>query len=505
MSILEVRDVSFSFGDKDLYKDVNFDLNSGEHMGLVGSNGTGKSTLLRLLQGELVPDSGTIVWQKQATIGYIDQYSQIQGKISILEYLHSAFEALYAAENRMLELYGACDEAKLLQAANLQEWLEREGFYDIEFRIQQVAEGLGLVSIGLDRSLDSLSSGQRTKTLLAKLLLQVPSVLLLDEPTNFLDVEHITWLTGYLKDFSGAYIVVSHDFEFLEKVTNCILNVEFQRIFKYHGCYTDFVRQAEERKKQQRLLYEAQQKQIEKLEKYIDSHRYRASTAKMAQSRIKTLEKMEKIEPPDVEPEPRIHFQYHPTEAVRMLQTEALQIGYEYPLLPPLTFTLQNEKLALVGFNGIGKSTLLKTLMGQIPMLGGRFFFLNQARIGYYEQDLAWSNTLMTPLEILSQHYPGTDLKKLRGALARCGIRAKHVLRPIKDLSGGEQSKVKLCLLTMSPYNVLLLDEPTNHLDDKAKASLAGAIREFPGAVILVCHEEAFYRQCTDRVFRIGE
>lgn len=508
MSLLEVKDLSHSYGDKVLYHDASFELYNGEHMGLVGQNGAGKSTLIKTLIGEVIPDDGLIKWFPKASVGHLDQYAQVDAGITVFEYLKQAYADLYRMEERLNGLYEKMAEdtsEKLInQAANLQETLEDRDFYSIESHIYRVAAGLGITAIGMDKVLEKLSGGQRAKVILAKLLLEKPEVLLLDEPTNFLDKEHVEWLSKYLTGFEGAFILVSHDFDFLDQVTTCIGDIEFGTITKYHGNYSAFLKQKGQKREEYIRQYESQKKLIERTEEYIAKNKVRASTAAMAKSRQKKLDKIERMAPPTGLTKPMIRFKSTGITAQRILEVKNLEVGYYYPLLPKLHFVLeQNQRVVITGFNGIGKSTLLKTLIGEILPISGSFEFARNVVIGYYEQDLKWEREGQTPLEIITEAFPKLSQKQTRSALSRCGVKAEHVLQPITTLSGGEQSRVKLCKLTLSPCNLLILDEPTNHLDYLAKESLQEALQDFDGTVILVSHEAAFYRDWADKVLEI--
>ncbi|RHO58328.1 ABC transporter ATP-binding protein [Eubacterium sp. AM05-23] len=508
MSLLEVKDLSHSYGDKVLYHDASFELYNGEHMGLVGQNGAGKSTLIKTLIGEVIPDDGLIKWFPKASVGHLDQYAQVDAGITVFEYLKQAYADLYRMEERLNGLYEKMAEdtsEKLInQAANLQETLEDRDFYSIESHIYRVAAGLGITAIGMDKVLEKLSGGQRAKVILAKLLLEKPEVLLLDEPTNFLDKEHVEWLSKYLTGFEGAFILVSHDFDFLDQVTTCIGDIEFGTITKYHGNYSAFLKQKGQKREEYIRQYESQKKFIERTEEYIAKNKVRASTAAMAKSRQKKLDKIERMAPPTGLTKPMIRFKSTGITAQRVLEVKDLEVGYYYPLLPKLHFVLeQNQRVVITGFNGIGKSTLLKTLIGEILPISGSFEFARNVVIGYYEQDLKWEREGQTPLEIITEAFPKLSQKQTRSALSRCGVKAEHVLQPITTLSGGEQSRVKLCKLTLSPCNLLILDEPTNHLDYLAKESLQEALQDFDGTVILVSHEAAFYRDWADKVLEI--
>jgi ATPase subunit of ABC transporter with duplicated ATPase domains len=508
MSIVSINNLTHAFGEKELYRSASFALHRGERMGVVGQNGAGKSTLIRLLLGNLIPSDGQIDWNDKLSVGHIDQYADVEGAQSIRAYLHTAFAELYAIEERLQTLYqemvnGATD-AQLRRVAQMQQALEDGGIYAVDSRVERVAAGLGLPAIGMERALHTLSGGQRTKCILAKLLLSDPDVLLLDEPTNFLDAEHIAWLSEYLAGFSGSFLIVSHDFVFLERVCNCILDIENHSMHKYSGKYSDFLRQKTQRREDYARQYSAQQREAERLEAYIAKNKARASTAKMARSRQKKLDRMERLAPPSVLPKPHIAFPPGKQLMMRVLAVDGLRVGYSAPLLPPLRFVVEDgRKIAITGFNGIGKSTFVKTLAGQLPPLGGTFRFDPAITIGYFEQDLKWPDGDRTPLEILGGEFPALTPKELRRALARCGVAAKQVTQPIASLSGGEQNKVKLCRLTLKKHNFLILDEPTNHLDAETKESLQEAIEVFPGAVLLVCHETAFFQGWIDEVLDV--
>lgn len=507
MSLLTVENLSHSFIDKKLYENAFFELHKGEHMGIVGKNGTGKSTLIKILMGKIIPDEGKIKWQPHIQIGHLDQYAEIDGNNTIWEYLKTAFANLYEIENKMNRLYQDSaltgDMDQLLQAATYQEQLEANDFYSVDSNINKIAAGLGIDAIGLNRQIQELSGGQRAKVILAKLLLERPHVLLLDEPTNFLDKEHVEWLANYLETFEGAFIVVSHDYDFLEKVSTCICDIEFGTIKKYFGKYSDFLRQKEHIRQDYIRRYNAQQKKIEKTEDYIRKN-IAGNNSKIAKGRRKQLERMERIAPPTFTHKPSIQFAEVPISSHIVLTVKDLEVGYGSALLPKLNFSIMGgQKLIITGFNGIGKSTLLKTLVGRIPAISGHFRFSDHIKMGYYEQDLNWHNGAMTPLEIISEQFPKLSVKEIRHHLARCGVKDQNVSQEIRTLSGGEQSKVKLCGLILSPCNFLILDEPTNHLDAEAKEALRNTLIQFKGSVLMVSHEENFYRDWADHIFDI--
>lgn len=508
MSLLEVTNLTVAFPDKTLYRDASFELYKGEHLGVTGQNGAGKSTLIRLLTGEAVPDSGSIRWQSGVRIGKLDQYASLDSLVSVSDYLHTAFAPLYELEARMQEYYekgaAASDEALLDKAARIQQQLLEEDFYAVDSAVARVAAGLGFSGELLSQPVGELSGGQRTKAILAKLLLEQPDVLLLDEPTNFLDREHVRWLGDYLSAFPGAFIVVSHDAGFLEQIASAILDIEFGTMRKYNGGFSQFKSQKQHLRADYIRRYDAQQKMIKETEAFIRKNIAGVNT-KIAQGRRTRLERLERLAPPGFAQKPIVQFQELPLTVHEALSVSELSVGYGSPLLPPLSFAMRSgERLVITGFNGIGKSTLLKTLMGIIPPLSGSFAFADPVRLAYYEQDLKWEYPDKTPLEIIEQTFRTLGNKEARRALARCNVRAEHVERPVSSLSGGEQSKVKLCRLLLSPFNFLILDEPTNHFDAETKQALRDALESFSGCVILVSHEEAFYRGWADRVLDIA-
>lgn len=511
MGYFEIENLTHSFGEKKIFFNTGMRILPGDKMGLTGQNGSGKSTLINILAGIINPDSGSIVKLPRVTVGYLDQHADIDRALTIREYLQMAFARLYEAERQMEQANAAMagctgDELDKLvkQSARLQQELELGGFYMVDNSIDRVAAGLGITAMGLDTPVGRLSGGQRAKVLLAKLLMEAPDVLLLDEPTNFLDRQHIEWLSKFLKSFKGAFVLVSHDPAFLTAVTNCICDIEFCIINRYTGNFASFQMQKKQRKEEYIRNYARQREEIAKLEDYIARNLVRASTSKMAKSRRTKLNKIERMERPQVLPVPTFTFTYKPVSEQVLLDVKALTVGYDRPLLGGIDMKIkQGEKVAIRGFNGIGKTTFLKTVAGLLPALGGRFAFADNAVVGYYEQDHNWSDPGSTPIQELLSAYPKLEVKDARKWLSRCGLKQEHADRKLMLLSGGEQAKVKLCRLMMSPHSLLLLDEPTNHLDANAREALKEVLSGFAGGVVLVSHEEAFYKDIVDRVYDV--
>lgn len=502
MSILTVENLNHGFGDRVLLEDVNFRLLRGEHVGLVGANGEGKSTFINIITGHQLPDDGKIEWAKDVKVGYLDQHAVLTKGLTIRDALRQAFQPLLEKNARLDEIYvelgdEATDEeqmAKLLDEMGvLQTALEHSDFYSIDTKIEEVAGGFGLTDFGLDTDVTELSGGQRTKILLAKLLLSRPDILLLDEPTNYLDTEHIVWLETYLQNYENAFILISHDIPFLNRVVNLIYHVENAHLTRYVGNYDKFQELYEVQKAHQEAAFNRQQKEIADLKDFVARNKARVATRNMAMSRQKKLDKMDKIELAAERPDPIFTFTSDRTPSRVIFEAKDLVIGYDTPLTHPLSLKLERgQKICLIGANGIGKTTLLKSLMGLIPSLSGTTQQGDFLSIGYFEQE-STRDLDRTCLEDVWEVFPHMNQAEVRAALARCGLTSKHIESRIGVLSGGEQAKVRLCKLINRPNNVLVLDEPTNHLDPQAKAALLKGLQDYSGTILMVCHEPEFY------------
>lgn len=508
MSILTVEHLSHGFGDRVIFNDVSFRLLKGEHIGLIGANGEGKSSFLNIITGKLTPDEGTIEWAKNCHVGYLDQHTSLEKGMTIRDVLKSAFSYLFDMEARMNHIcdsLGTADEnqmdALMEELGEIQDTLTIHDFYIIDAKVEEVGRALGLAEIGLDKDVTDLSGGQRTKTLLAKLLLEKPDILLLDEPTNYLDETHIEWLKRYLIDYENAFILISHDIPFLNSVINLIYHMENQELNRYVGDYDKFMEVYEAKKAQLEAAYKRQQQEISDLKDFVARNKARVSTRNMAMSRQKKLDNMDKIELAGEKPKPEFDFKKARTSGKHIFQTEDLVIGYEEPLSKPLNLSLERgQRIALVGANGIGKTTLLKSILGLIPPLDGHCHLGDYLEIGYFEQEMPPGNT-RTCIEELWEEFPGYTQFEIRLALAKCGLTTKHIESQVRVLSGGEQAKVRLCKLINRESNVLLLDEPTNHLDVDAKEELKRALKDYKGAILLICHEPEFYQDVVSDIW----
>lgn len=504
MSILEVKNLSHGFGDRAIFENVSFRLLKGEHIGLVGANGEGKSTFMSIVTGKLQPDEGKVEWSKYVTAGYLDQHAVLEKGMTVRDVLRTAFDELFKTEERINEIYmsmaeeGADVDALMEEVGELQDRLETRDFYTLDAKIDEVARALGVMDFGMDTDVTDLSGGQRTKILLAKLLLEKPDILLLDEPTNYLDAEHIAWLKRYLQEYENAFVLISHDIPFLNDVINIVYHVENQDLVRYAGDYDNFQSVYAMKKAQLEAAYERQQKEIADLQDFVNRNKARVATRNMAMSRQKKLDKMEIIELQAEKPKPEFHFKESRTPGRFIFQTKDLVIGYDRPLTKsPLNLTFErNQKVAIVGANGIGKTTLLKSLLGIIQPLEGEVETGDFIDLGYFEQEAEGSR--QTPLEAVWDAFPALNQAEVRAALAKCGLTSKHIESQIQVLSGGEQAKVRFCLLMNRENNVLVLDEPTNHLDVDAKEELKRALQAFKGSILMVCHEPKFYEGWTD-------
>lgn len=512
MSILNVENVSHGFGARTILEDVSFRLLKGEHVGLIGANGEGKTTFLDIITDKLMPDSGKIEWSSRVTVGYLDQHTILSKGKTIREVLRESFQGMFDLEAEMLGIYekmadaGDDELAKMMDdVGEIQTMLEHNGFYIIDSKIEEVANGLGLGEIGLDRDVEDLSGGQRTKVLLTKLLLQNPTILILDEPTNFLDVNHIEWLKRYLIDYENSFILVSHDIPFLNEVVNVIYHMDNATLSRYTGNYDFFLTQSELKKKQQLQAFEKQQKEVERLEDFIARNKARVATTNMAKSRQKQLDKMEMIEKPKEKLKPSFKFREARAAAKYIFEAHNLVLGYDIPLTRPLNISLERgQKIAIRGVNGLGKTTLLKTLLGILHPFSGKVMLGDYLYTGYYEQETNRYNE-NTALEEIWNEYPSLTNAEVRQALAKCGLTTEHITSQMMVLSGGESAKVRLCKLMLKDINWLVLDEPTNHLDVDAKEELKKALIKFKGTVVLVCHEPDFYEDWVTDVWNVED
>ena len=510
--ILNIKNLSHGFGDRAIFENVSFRLLKGEHIGLIGANGEGKSTFMNIITGKLIPDEGTVEWAKNVRVGYLDQHTVLEPGMTIRDVLQSAFAFLFDLEtsmNQMFEQMAEADEEEMTrlleETATIQELLEHHDFYLIDTKVEEVGRALGLTDIGLDRDVSELSGGQRTKVLMAKLLLEKPDILLLDEPTNYLDEGHIEWLKRYLNDYENAFILISHDIPFLNSVVNLIYHMENRSLDRYPGDYDHFQEVYAMKKSQLEAAYNRQQQEISELKDFVARNKARVATRNMAMARQKKLDKMDVIELAREKPKPEFHFRTARTSGKVIFETKDLVIGYDEPLSRALNIGMERgEKIALVGANGIGKTTLLKSSLGLVEPFSGSVARGDYQEIGYFEQESDQKNTT-TCIEEIWKLFPSWTQYEVRSALAKCGLTTQHIESQVRVLSGGEQAKVRLCKIINTETNILLLDEPTNHLDVDAKAELKRALQEYKGSILLICHEPEFYQDVVTKVWNCQE
>lgn len=511
--ILNVTNLSHGFGDRAIFHDVSFRLLKGEHIGLVGANGEGKSTFMNIVTGKLIPDEGKVEWNKNVRVGYLDQHTVLEQGMTIGSVLKSAFSYLFEMEEHMNEI---CDklgdaspkemESMMEELGTIQDMLTNHDFYVIDAKVEEVERALGLLELSLDHDVTDLSGGQRTKVLLGKLLLEKPDILLLDEPTNYLDANHIEWLKRYLLDYENAFILISHDIPFLNSVVNIIYHMDNQELNRYVGNYDKFMEVYEMKQAQLEAAYKRQQKEIDDLKDFVARNKARVSTRNMAMSRQKKLDKMDVIERKREKPKPEFNFKNARATGKVIFETTDLVIGYNRnnPLSKPINLRMERgEKIAIVGTNGIGKTTFLKSVLGLIEPISGKAVLGDYLEIGYFEQEIKPGGN--TCIEEIWEEFPSYTQYEVRSALAKCGLTTKHIESLVKVLSGGEQAKVRLCKLINRETNILLLDEPTNHLDVDAKEELKRALKEYKGGILIVCHEPEFYEGLVDKIWNLEE
>ena len=513
---VSLHDVTKSFGSEVIFSGVTAKIEDHDRIGLVGPNGTGKTTLLRVICGELEPDDGPgeIAQGSDLSIGYQKQNCGLTFEGTIWQEMQSVFADVYALERRMKELQGqmaAGDSPTLAEEYRRTEdaFLARDG-YQIEVKIKTVLTGMGFAEHGFDKCVDKLSGGEQTRLAIAKLLLEAPSLLILDEPTNHLDFATLNWLEDYLSGYKGALLVVSHDRYFLDKLCNKIWELEDAALWEYKGNYTAYTKQREEQDARQKKLYEQQQAERAKLEDYVARNLVRASTTKMAQSRQKMLERLEpvgkprrRLKPPKI----RLEFETEPVKDVLTVENLTITVGSgekERVLLSGAEFNIQRgDKVAIIGPNGSGKTTLLRALLSAQPPVTGRISWGRGVKRSYYDQGSDHLDQSLTVMDTMWKAYPRMYETPLRTALGAMGLTGEDAYRLVGQLSGGERARLKLAMICLAGSNVLVLDEPTNHLDLPSKEVLQQALSEYEGTLIIVSHDRYLLDRVPNRIFAI--
>lgn len=507
MLLLQTNNVERRFGSDVLFHNMNMQIQEHGRTALVGRNGAGKTTFLKIIAGLTEPDEGTVTHARDLTIGYMAQNQGLDSQNSIWAELDSVFAPLHELERQLHELENqlgtltpkAADYQDVLASYDrLSEQFKKQGGYEYASRMRGVLHGFGFDEAMYDTSVNALSGGQKTKLALAKILLQSPNLLILDEPTNHLDMGVLSWLEDYLKSYQGALLIVSHDRYFLDRVVTDVYDLDNQTLIHYTGNYTQFVTHKRERLQAEWKHYEQQQKEIAKLEDFVNRNIVRASTTKRAQARRKQLEKMDRLERPTTD-DASIHFQFHSDHASgnEVLDVDELNIGYQdQKLAGPLSFKVRKgQRVGIIGPNGIGKSTLLKTLLKKIPKLSGTIKFGANLEIGYYDQEQQQLHPEKTVLEEVWDDHPEVSEKDIRSLLGSFLFVGDDVYKPVSALSGGEKARLELTKLSFISINFLILDEPTNHLDIDSREVLETAINEFDGTVLFISHDRYFLNQ----------
>lgn len=519
MILLQVQQISKFFGAEVILDNIKLEVKTGDRIALVGRNGAGKSTLLKIIAGKMSYDGGTISKPKSVEIGYLAQNTGLESSKTIWDEMLSVFDSLRKMEADLRkmelrlgepELYNDPEKYQALMTDydTLQHTFKESGGYTYEAEIRSVLNGLRFYPEDYEVEIASLSGGQKTRLALAKLLLAKQDILVLDEPTNHLDIETLAWLETYLQNYHGSLLIVSHDRYFLDKVVNQVYEISRTKIDHYKGNYSSFVNQKQAKLEQMWKEFDKQQKQIAKLEDFVARTIVRASTTKRAQSRRKQLEKMDVLgRPQGDEKAAHFGFQFEKQTGKDVLMVDQLSIGYakDKRIASNLTFEMKRQdSLALVGPNGIGKSTLLKTLIRDIPALSGEFHFGAGVKIGYYDQEQAKLTSNKTVLMELWDDYPELNEVNVRTTLGNFLFSDDDVLKNVQSLSGGEKARLALAKLTLLEANVLILDEPTNHLDIESKEVLEAALIDFEGTILFVSHDRYFINRIASKIVELA-
>ncbi|GAB3799357.1 ABC-F family ATP-binding cassette domain-containing protein [Virgibacillus kimchii] len=517
---MQINALSKSYGAEEILSNIKLEVKQNDRIAIVGRNGAGKSTLMKIMAGELTYDEGELFKPKDLTIGYLAQHTVLESEKSIWDEMLEVFSHLLHKENelRTMEkklqksdtLSGKDYEKLLHDYDQLMENFQKEGGYTYEADIKSVLTGLHFHHFDYDTPISELSGGQKTRLSLGKLLLSRPDLLLLDEPTNHLDMDTLNWLENYLVGYPGSIVVISHDRYFLDKTVSIVYEISRHKTKKYHGSYSDFLKQKALDYEKELKEFERQQTEIKRLEDFIQRNIARASTTKRAQSRRKQLNRMEKLDKPlGDESSANFSFQINRRSGNDVLKLEDLSFRYEEEeamLFRNATLHVnRGERIALIGPNGVGKTTLLKTILGKNTPSSGTIQIGTNVQIGYYDQEQANLTSSKTVLNELWDDYPQINEKDIRTVLGNFLFTGDEVLKPVQALSGGEKARLALAKLMMQKANLLIMDEPTNHLDIDSKEVLEAALQDYPGTIIFVSHDRYFINRITDQVAEMNK
>ncbi|WP_314023936.1 ABC-F family ATP-binding cassette domain-containing protein [Gemella sanguinis] len=511
--LIQLNNVTKNFVVNEIFSNVKMEINDKDRVAIVGRNGAGKSTLLKIISGELSFDSGERTVSKNTTIGYLSQEFIVREDLSIYEEMITCFDEIISLEANLEKLSYELtpenienDPGLLDRFDRLQNEVLTHKDYHYKSKIESVLYGLDFTKDVFDKKISTFSGGEKTRLSMAKLLLSEPDLLILDEPTNHLDMENVAWLENYLSSYNGAIVIVSHDRYFLDKVVNVVYNLEFGKLKKYVGNYSKFLRQYEEDYEKQLKEFTSQQKDIKRLEEFVQKNIARASTSKMAKSRQKVLDKMELIDNPKKDDKAaNIEFNIKEQSGRDVLMIENLKVGYDGKQVGnAYNFSVyKGDRIAIVGRNGIGKSTLIKTIAKKQNAIGGSVHYGSKVSLGYYDQKQAEFESSKTILNELWDEYPLMKEAEVRTVLGRFLFRGDSVLKIVRDLSGGEKARLQLAKLMLEKNNLLVLDEPTNHLDITSKQVLEDALENYEGTIVFVSHDRYFINKIANKVLDI--
>ncbi|MBY0162468.1 ABC-F family ATP-binding cassette domain-containing protein [Cytobacillus oceanisediminis] len=517
MILLQVNQLAKNFGADPILTNIKLEVQTRDRIALVGRNGAGKSTLLKIIAGQMTYDSGEIIKPKEVTIGYLAQNTGLESELSIWDEMLTVFSHLQKQEKQLRSLEEQMADPDILNNSDAYERILKEydklqvdfkenGGYQYEADIRSILHGLNFSSMGYDTKISSLSGGQRTRLALGKLLLTKPDILILDEPTNHLDIETLSWLEQYLQGYNGAILIVSHDRYFLDKVVSQVYEISRRQIRKYPGNYSSYLDQKAANFEREMKQFEKQQEEIAKLQDFIQRNLARASTTKRAQSRRKQLARMDVMDRPlGDEKSASFGFDIERQSGNEVLNIHSLAIGYEEIVSENISLRLaRGDSIALVGPNGIGKSTLLKTIIKKISSFSGEIQYGSNVTIGYYDQEQAELTSNKRVLNELWDEYPLKPEKEIRTILGNFLFSGDDVLKTVSTLSGGEKARLALAKLMMQKANFLILDEPTNHLDLDSKEILENALIDYPGTILFVSHDRYFINRITTKVVELS-
>ena len=512
--LIQLNNVTKNFVVNEVFSNVKMEINGKDRVAIVGRNGAGKSTLLKIISGEIDFDNGERTVSKDTTIGYLSQEFIVREDLSIYEEMITCFNEIIELEKELEKISHELTSENIENNPGLLDKYDRlqnqvltHKDYHYKSKIDSVLYGLDFDKEVFDKKISTFSGGEKTRLSMAKLLLSEPDLLILDEPTNHLDMENVAWLENYLSSYNGAIVIVSHDRYFIDKVVNVVYNLEFGKLKKYVGNYSNFLRQYEEDYEKNLKEYVSQQKDIKRLEEFVQKNIARASTSKMAKSRQKVLDKMEIIDNPRKDDKAaNIEFRIKEQSGRDVLIVNDLQVGYEEQVGQKYNFSVyKGDRLAIVGKNGIGKSTLIKTIAKKQKELGGNIQYGSKVSLGYYDQKQAEFESSKTILNELWDEYPLMKEAEVRTVLGRFLFRGDDVLKIVRDLSGGEKARLQLAKLMLEKNNLLILDEPTNHLDITSKQVLEEALENYEGTILFVSHDRYFINKIANKVFDITE